>query len=206
LLRQSGLNHAIFAMPSTGGAFFSIDSGGQDPRKFTKGQTMVVRIGNGAGNGLIGTAVADRLVGNGGNDTLTGLAGNDTLLGGTGNDRLLGGGGNDILKGGAGNDTIDGGADGGAFPNIDKLFGGAGADRFIFGPNGGRDDIMDFQDDIDTIYISKTYFATKQELLQHISSSGGDSAIDLSGNGDDSPRIVIYNADKADLINDIVLF
>ncbi|GHC44322.1 calcium-binding protein [Neogemmobacter tilapiae] len=167
---------------------------------------MVVRIGDGAGNGLLGTAVSDRLVGNGGNDTLTGLGGNDTLLGGTGNDRLFGGGGNDILKGGAGNDTINGGGDGGSFPNIDQLFGGAGADRFIFGLGGGRDDIMDFQDNVDTIYISKTYFATKAELMQNVSSSGGDCAIDLSGNGDDSPRIVIYNIDKSQLANDIVLF
>jgi Ca2+-binding RTX toxin-like protein len=206
LTAQSGHFRGIVDVLPTGGTFSIFIPAALGAAYFGKGRNMVVRIGDGAGNGLIGTSVADRLVGNGGNDTLTGLAGNDTLLGGTGNDRLLGGGGNDILKGGAGNDTIDGGADGGVFPNIDKLFGGAGADRFIFGPNGGRDDIMDFQDDVDTIYISKTYFATKQELMQHISSSGGDSAIDLSGNGDDSPRIVIYNIDKNQLSNDIVLF
>ena len=167
---------------------------------------MVVRIGDGLGNGLIGTSLADRLVGNGGNDTLTGLAGNDTLPGGSGHDRLFGGGGNDILKGGAGNDTINGGSDGGSFPNIDRLYGGNCADRFVFGPGGGRDDILDFQDDVDTIYISKTYFATKKALMQNVSSSGGDCAIDLSGQGDDSPRIVIYNIDKSQLANDIVLF
>jgi Ca2+-binding RTX toxin-like protein len=181
LTAQSGHFRGIVDVLPTGGTFSIFIPAALGAAYFGKGRNMVVRIGDG-------------------------LAGNDTLLGGTGNDRLLGGGGNDILKGGAGNDTIDGGADGGVFPNIDKLFGGAGADRFIFGPNGGRDDIMDFQDDVDTIYISKTYFATKQELMQHISSSGGDSAIDLSGNGDDSPRIVIYNIDKNQLSNDIVLF
>jgi Ca2+-binding RTX toxin-like protein len=160
-------------------------------------KVMVVRIGNAGANLLKGTNLVDRLVGNGGDDTLVGRSGND---------KLFGGDGNDILKGGAGNDFLYGGRDGGDFENLDKLFGGAGADRFIFGPNGGRDDIMDFQDNVDTIYISRSYFATKQEVLDNISSSGGDSAIDLSGNGNDNPRIVIYNIDASQLANDIVLF
>jgi Ca2+-binding RTX toxin-like protein len=207
LLRQLGLNHAIFSMPSTGGAFFSIDSGGQSPRKFTKGQTMVVKIGNGAGNGLIGTAVADRLVGNGGNDTLTGLAGNDTLLGGTGNDRLLGGGGVDSLVGGAGNDTLEAGGTGpGPDSARDVLIGGAGADRFVFRAGSGRSDIQDFQDEIDKIYISKSYFANRQELLQNIRGSGGDFFIDLSDQGGSGPHILVRNVDFDELKDDIVLF
>ena len=55
---------------------------------------------------------------------------------------------------------------------------------------------MDFEDDVDTIYIDKDFgFATVQEVLDHCSSSGGDSAIDLSKNGDDFPRIVLYGLD-----------
>lgn len=176
---------------------------------------MALITGTSGNNLLEGTGANDEIRGLAGNDTLKGFAGSDLLYGGTGNDSLLGGGGNDqlfggrgndTLKGGAGNDRLDGGPDTGVSPNYDRLFGGAGSDRFIFGENGGRDDIMDFEDDIDTIYISRTYFATKQEVLQNISSSGGDSAIDLSGTGADNPRIVIYNVDQNQLANDIVMF
>jgi serralysin len=168
---------------------------------------MVIRTGNGSANLLIGTVNIDQLYGGGGNDTLKGLASNDLLVGGLGNDLLLGGAGNDTLKGGTGNDILNGGSDGGQFPNVDHLFGGAGADKFIFGPGGGRDDIMDFQDNVDTIFISKQYFTTVRQVLNNCSSSGGDSAIDLSKNGDDSPRIVLYNLDDFHkLANDIVFF
>jgi serralysin len=162
--------------------------------------------GTGASDTIRGLAGKDTLKGFAGNDFLYGGVGNDSLLGGGGNDKLFGGKGNDTLKGGAGADTLDGGPDTGVFPDVDHLFGGAGADRFVFGPNGGRDDIMDFEDDVDTIYISRTYFATKAEVLQNISSSGGDSAIDLSGTGADNPRIVILNIDQNQLANDIVMF
>jgi uncharacterized protein len=168
---------------------------------------MVKRIGNAQSNLLTGTNGIDQLYGRGGNDTLKGVGNDDRLFGGLGNDKLYGGSGNDILKGGDGNDMLFGGPDGGAFGSLDKLYGGAGADRFVFGANGGRDDIMDFQDNVDTIYISKAYFATIQEVLENCSSSGGDSAIDLSGNGDDNPRIVLYGLDDFNkLANDIVLF
>ena len=46
-----------------------------------------------------------------------------------GNDRLFGGAGRDSLSGGVGNDILSG---------------GSGSDIFIFGRNGGRDTIRDF--------------------------------------------------------------
>ncbi|MEQ1578311.1 MAG: calcium-binding protein [Hyphomicrobium sp.] len=168
---------------------------------------MVRKVGNQNANLLAGTAGNDQLIGLGGNDTLTGKAGDDRLDGGSGKDKLLGGAGNDTLKGGSGNDTLNGGSDGGDFEHHDTLFGGAGADRFYFSAGGGRDDIMDFQDNVDTIYISKSYFSTIQDVLDNCSSSGGDSAIDLSGTGADSPRIVLYGLDDYNkLADDIVLF
>ncbi len=76
----------------------------------------------------------DTLSGGAGNDTLNGQAGSDLLTGGDGDDLLIGLWDNDTLMGGAGADTMYGdygddllfGGDG------DVLFGGAGADQFIF--------------------------------------------------------------------------
>lgn len=168
---------------------------------------MVRKVGNNLANTLVGSNGIDQLIGNGGNDTLLGRGGNDLLNGGTGNDRLFGGNGDDLLKGGAGADQLHGGNDGGAFDHHDTLFGGLGADRFYFDAGGGRDDIMDFQDNVDTIYISHTYFATVQDVLNNASSSGGDSAIDLSGTGADAPRIVLHGLDDFNkLADDIVIF
>ena len=138
---------------------------------------------------------------------MQGGTGNDRLTGGEGDDILLGEQGIDILNGGNGIDRLVGG-DGNDF-----LTGGAGADHFTFVVSAagtvasGRDDVMDFEDDVDTIYIDKDFgFATVQDVLDNCSSSGGDSAIDLSKNGDDVPRIVLYGLDDYNkLANDIVL-
>ena len=67
--------------------------------------------------------------------------------------------------------------------------------------------INDFQDDVDTLLISKSFgYQTVQAVLDDGSSSGGDSAIDLSHNGDDRPRIILLGIDNAnDLANDIIL-
>ena len=129
------------------------------------------------------------------------------MFGGEGNDVMLGDEGSDVMHGGNGIDRLAGG-DGNDF-----LTGGAGADHFTFVVSAagtvasGRDDVMDFEDDVDTIYIDKDFgFATVQEVLDHCSSSGGDSAIDLSKNGDDAPRIVLYGLDDYNkLANDIIL-
>jgi Ca2+-binding RTX toxin-like protein len=129
---------------------------------------------------LIGNEFANVIIGNAGVNTLNGGAGNDTLSAGDGNDFLTGGG---------------------------------GADRFFFVVSAagtvasGRDDVMDFEDDVDTIYIDKDFgYATVQDVLDDCTSSGGDSAIDLSHNGDDAPRIVLYGLDDSNkLANDIVL-
>lgn len=76
------------------------------------------------------------------------------LAGGTwaiGNDRGNTLRGNEIdnaLSGGAGNDHLYGGA------GNDRLTGGTGADTFHFAETGGRDVILDFQRNIDTIDVS----------------------------------------------------
>lgn len=130
--------------------------------------------------------------GDGGNNRLNGTGGDDQLNGKGGDDTLKGKGGNDKLKGGKGDD---------------ELHGGDGKDKFHFDFDSGRDTIIDFHNNQDTIYISKDYgFADIQELLDNCSSSGGDSAIDLSKNGDDAPRIIILGLDNFNKLEDDIVF
>ncbi len=133
-------------------------------------------IGDGGANVIDGGAGNDDIIGVGGDDTLHGGAGNDyisggsgadTLHGGAGGDRLSGGseddvlfgdGDNDVLLGGAGNDALDGGAgddtlDGGA-GTADVLFGGTGADSFVFASLAdGGDLVRDFVSGVDRVEI-----------------------------------------------------
>ncbi|HHS94775.1 MAG TPA: hypothetical protein ENK63_05510 [Rhodobacterales bacterium] len=114
---------------------------------------------------LIGGAGHDNLQAFSGQDELRGGKGGDSLRGGTGDDQLWGGGGrdrmegeedNDRLMGGAGRDRLQGGAGddwliGG--PGRDVLIGGTGEDTFEFAGNFGRDRIVRFEDDRDTLVL-----------------------------------------------------
>ncbi len=104
-------------------------------------------VSGGSGNDTVkGNAGNDQVYGDAGNDRLEGNSGNDQLFGGDGQDVLIGHVGHDTLSGGAGDDTLDG------RPGHDVMTGGAGADAFYF--KYGKDQITDFQDDVDVIYIS----------------------------------------------------
>lgn len=178
----------------------------------------------------VGTRRDDTINGNGGNDTLRGLGGDDLIDGGLGNDILKGGIGEDFLDGGGGRDRLVGGADndilfggngfdtliggdGVDFLNGDagsaELTGGSGVDNFRVDLDAGRVIITDFDNNTDTLLLDENFFAGKtvrQILTRHGSSSGGDSAIDLSGRGDDSPRIILLGVDNIfDLRDDITL-
>jgi Ca2+-binding RTX toxin-like protein len=133
---------------------------------------------------------------------INGDSGNNQLRGTRNADQIDGKGGNDTIEGLAGNDTIEGGR------GSDELSGGRGQDEFVFELKSGRDFILDFQDDQDTLYIDSDFgFSSVRQLLRFASSSGGDSAIDLSKNGDDSPRIILLGVDNFnDLRDDIILF
>jgi len=122
-----------------GGAGADVIKGGQD------------------GDMLYGNSGADRLYGEDGWDKLYGGSSNDKIWGGTGNDLIKGDTGNDYLNGGQGNDKLFGytGRDrlDGAKGN-DMLTGGDGADTFIF--TAGADQAMDFENNVDTILISRS--------------------------------------------------
>lgn len=73
-----------------------------------------------------------------GNDTITGSGADNEIRGARGNDRLLGRGGADLLAGGQGHD---------------RLAGGGGADTFEFSGSFGRDRVVDFHDNLDTLAL-----------------------------------------------------
>jgi Ca2+-binding RTX toxin-like protein len=89
-------------------------------------QALAIAARGGNGNYLDGGA---------GDDRLYGSTGSDWLEGGAGNDLLVGGEGGDIIAGGAGDDR---GANGEA-----RLFGGGGADQYLFRLGDGRDVVYD---------------------------------------------------------------
>lgn len=165
------------------------------------------------GNDLLrGLSGNDNIYGGADNDILKGMAGDDFLNGGSGNDRLIGGSGNDVLFGGGGRDILIGG-DGADFLNGNAgsatLTGGAGVDNFQVDIGARRVVITDFEDNVDVLLLDGDFYTGKtvqQILQQHGSSSGGDSAIDLSGNGADAPRIILLGVDNIfNMVDDIVL-
>jgi Ca2+-binding RTX toxin-like protein len=124
---------------------------------------------------------------------LYGGPGFDKLLGGDGNDVLFGGNGRDVLRGGDGIDFLNG--NNGAA----TLTGGAGDDNFQVDLGAGRVVITDFTLSDDTLLLDGDFFPGKtvgQILNQFGSSSGGDSAIDLSHTGADSPRLILLGVDN----------
>ncbi len=181
---------------------------------------MAVKTGNAGNNLLNGTANDDRLSGLAGKDTLIGKSGDDKLYGGSGNDLLVGhagkdslygGSGRDTLVGNEGNDRLFGGAgrdvlDGGDFNST--LSGGFGEDVFRFTTGTRKAFILDFKDNVDTIHLDSDLFPglTKQQIIeQFVTSSGGDTTINLSET-DDQQRIVILGLDNGfKLSNDLIL-
>ena len=97
---------------------------------------------------LKGSAFDDSLTGDGKANRLEGEDGNDRLFGGGGSDVLLGGRGKDVLTGGGGHDRLAGDR------GNDLLRGNGGNDVFVFGPNGAKDRIADFEQGADMIEIA----------------------------------------------------
>lgn len=117
---------------------------------YIRGATGHTTLSGGIGNDtILGNFSSDRLLGGKGADELNGGFGNDTIKGDKGYDLLEGSFGNDKLLGGKGRDTLDGGS------GNDTLNGNLGADTFLFEQGDGVDTIYGFQDDIDTIRISR---------------------------------------------------
>ena len=130
--------------------------------------------------------------------TLKGNSGADLLKGGSGSDKLVGGSGDDRLKGGSGDDVIKGGS------GDDTLWGGSGSDRFVF--NGGTDVIRDFQDDADSIVVTRAMVngagSTVDDLLSMGEIVNGNAVFDLAG----SHQLTVRGVDDLeDLRNDLII-
>jgi Ca2+-binding RTX toxin-like protein len=119
-------------------------------------------------------------------------------LNGTGNDDqsdLFGNKGKNILSALDGNDILDG------KKGADQLDGGDGADTFVFATGYGKDTIMDFENGVDQIDVSRwTGIDDFGDIESHMSSSNGDVLITL---GKDVLRIA--DTTEADLdVNDFI--
>jgi len=152
---------------------------------------------------LVGTGGEDTLSGGNNDDRLRGLDGHDELLGGNGNDRLFGGSGNDRLIGGNGNDLLLG-AEGTDFlfggngrdriaggEGDDRLQGGNGSDSFVFGLDGGSDEILDFRVRDDEIVLEQGI-----EILENsVADVNGDGRMDLRLVFSDGASVTLFGVD-----------
>lgn len=168
------------------------------------------RISGGAGNDVIkGGDGHDHLRGDGGNDLIEGQKGNDRISGGAGADTLRGGAGNDWLQGDAGNDVLNGGAgadtlSGGS--GNDTLRGGAGADTFLFQPGPGRDQVMDYQPDVDRILIAESM--VRGNVTRFVQNNIHETADGVEIQFSATNRIFFHgrNLTVEDIADDIFLF
>ena len=165
-------NPAVFASEVRGGNGNDVMYGGVNNDVFMGGQGRDVLNGHG-GN--------DTLMGGNNKDVLRGGDGNDTLYGDGGKDRLYGGNGDDALFGGTGEDQIDGGR------GNDILSGGSGSDVFVFAGNSGADIITDFDAVRDVVSLPAAPLVgglpafSDADVLAHLTYTGGNAVLDLSG-------------------------
>ncbi len=155
----------------------------------------------GAGNDkLYGHTGEDFLRGEDGHDSLYGGGDDDELRGEAGNDYLFGDIGSDKLKGGSGQDILNGGVD----RDVDRLYGGDGADIFAFTDTmTGRDWIKDFEDGVDTIsFRYASSISSFDDIVGHMRQSGSHVIIELSENDD----IVVSNLALSDLTENDFIF
>ena len=152
--------------------------------------------GTASGDTLIGDNFNNRLNGKDGNDKLRGSGGDDVINGGRGNDDLRGGDSNDSLIGGTGQDVLNGEA------GDDTMSGGRGNDRFVFGPGGGEDHILDFEDGKDKLDLRGFGF----ESLQDAKSMAADVEGNVVFTGPNGNILVIENITTQALFDGDVMF
>ncbi|SFC35324.1 calcium-binding protein [Tropicimonas isoalkanivorans] len=154
-----------------------------------------------------GYAGRDVIVGNGGADVLSGNAGADRLLGGVDDDALNGNGNADVLKGQRGDDVLRGGRGDDALlggRGQDRLIGGVGEDAFLYTENDGRDVVVDFADDVDTLVFADCLWTgdlTRREVVRTFATvENGDVVFDF-GDGD---RLIVRDVTyRRDLFDDV---
>ncbi|MEM8979080.1 MAG: calcium-binding protein [Pseudomonadota bacterium] len=114
--------------------------------------------GTNQADSLTGTSGADNIHGNRGDDQIKAGSGNDFVFGDSGVDTLFGEAGDDWIEGSWGRDTMDGGAGEDtlvADRGKDTLIGGADADVFQFKDTTKGGSILDWEDGLDKIDLSR---------------------------------------------------
>jgi len=126
------------------------------------------------GGSATGDILGNELWGGAGNDTLTAtveadVEGGSYLYGGRGADTLTVIGGNyNELYAGAGRDTLIGST------ATDYMVGGAGADTFVFGLDGGADIIADFVVGSDALQLADS------QSIGSLSNAGGNTTVNFA--------------------------
>ena len=133
---------------------------------------------------LYGSQFNDSLRGDEGDNSIWGAGGNDELNGRDGNDSFFGGTGNDTLLGGAGNDT---------------LIGGTGGDVFVFESQFDQDQVQDFSNNVDTLFLLNFGLKDAQDALEYATQTGNHTIFEFGG-GD---TLIVLNVLVADLLDDI---
>lgn len=168
-------------------------------------------------NMIAGTNRRDVLFGTEGRDQIDGMRGNDVIFAGEGNDLITGGRGRDKIFGGEGNDDIDAGRGNdavfaGAGDDIiragdgrrDFVFGGEGADTFVFSDalatDRGRDTtyIGDFDTSEDAIDLGGAEIASIRETFFSVE-------IKLEGGRDKIVLFGVEDADEITFINELAV-
>ncbi len=158
--------------------------------------------GTASADTIIADAGGSKILGVGGRDILVGDSSADKLYGGKGRDYLFGNNGKDSLYGGKGHDVLDGGR------GNDKLYGGSGPDSFVFEARDGRDVIMKFENNVDTLEISEALMGSRPKTVKMLLDTfahveGGDVVLDFGSRG----HIVIDGiSGRGALMDDILLF
>jgi hypothetical protein len=114
----------------------------------------------------------------------------NTITGGSGDDWIQGGKGNDILNGGPGNDI---------------LAGGGGANNFVFKANFGKDVIVDFNPNIDSIQINQATFANTSILLAHTADNAQGNAVITADANDTITLVGVTTSQLQQHLNDFHL-
>ena len=157
---------------------------------------------------LIGTEGRDQIDGLRGNDFIKGQAGDDLITGGAGNDKIFGGAGADDIDAGTGNDFVFAGegddviraGDG----KRDFIFGGDGADTFVFSEALATDNskdrtmILDFDVTEDVIDLGGAEIGSIRDgfFSVDITLDGGRDKITLWG---------VHDADDIVFLNEMAI-
>ena len=163
-----------------GGSGNSTLFGGTGANNELVGGTGAATIVGGAnGDELVGGDSAGNLIVAGtGNETLVGsfVGGADTLVGGTGSNLAVAGTGNDIMFGGSGPDTMLAGT------GNDVMLAGSGPDVLVFsnGQAGGSDEIWNFTQGSDFVFLANYAPNVVQTALASAVTSGGSTTITLT--------------------------